>query len=171
MGGISAQELDKRLAFAHRFPAYAHMPTMGLILYPGGESPPSCSICGGADAPIVDGMHLEGCGCQGVWTGDDLGWQMRDDLFPMLIGPPLGSWEAAPAPYPAFGTSLSLEAVRALRWLAHEVYPVKGVDTAHSMVRELIEAETVDQDADGMRISERGWNLIQRLCPDQLWEG
>jgi hypothetical protein len=92
--GISAEELDRRLAFARKYPAHAHTLPMGLLLFPGQGPPPACSICGGTDAPIVDGMHLEGfCGCHGVWTDDEFTWQAREDLWAPLIGPPMETWE------------------------------------------------------------------------------
>lgn len=77
MSGISGRELKKRLDRAHLNPMAAHTLNYGLVLYPG-QAAPSCSICGGPDAPIVNGRHLTGfCGCSGVWTDDDYEWRHR----------------------------------------------------------------------------------------------
>ena len=55
---ISESELKHRLAIAHLSPMTAHIPIMGLVLYPGQYV--QCELCGGEDAPIVDGKHLPG---------------------------------------------------------------------------------------------------------------
>lgn len=48
---LTAAELDAKLALARSLPGIAH-----LIL--SGPSP-TCSLCGGRSAPIVDGRHID----------------------------------------------------------------------------------------------------------------
>lgn len=53
MPGISAAELDRRLDIARAAPGIAH-----LVLVRYGEPGPTCDLCGGTMAPIIDGRHL-----------------------------------------------------------------------------------------------------------------
>ena len=50
-------KLKERLAMARECPDLAHMPAFGLVLY-GNQKGPTCSLCGGVNAPIVNGQHL-----------------------------------------------------------------------------------------------------------------
>lgn len=54
---ISVRELRKRLAIAKLAPGMAHLPSFRLVLLPG-QRGPVCILCGGEDAPIVNGKHL-----------------------------------------------------------------------------------------------------------------
>lgn len=50
-------DLEERIAVAKQVPGMAHLSGFGLILY-GNQKGPVCELCGGVDAPIVDGRHL-----------------------------------------------------------------------------------------------------------------
>lgn len=54
---ISRGELCKRLEVARLALGLAHLPVFGLVLF-SGQRGPFCTLCGGEDAPIVDGRHL-----------------------------------------------------------------------------------------------------------------
>jgi hypothetical protein len=54
---MTRQELDKRLEVARAMPGAAHLPSVGLVLAPG-QAGPVCQLCGGRQAPIIDGQHL-----------------------------------------------------------------------------------------------------------------
>jgi hypothetical protein len=55
---MKQDELKKLIALAKLAPGIAHLPSFGLLLY-SDKYGPVCELCGGKDAPIIDGRHLE----------------------------------------------------------------------------------------------------------------
>jgi hypothetical protein len=56
---MKQNDLRERIRVAKLMPGVAHLPAFGLILY-GNQKGPVCELCGGVDAPIIDGKHLDG---------------------------------------------------------------------------------------------------------------
>ena len=54
---VTEEEIKERLDLARQAPGLAHLYSFGLILRPG-QKGPVCELCGGKEAPIINGRHL-----------------------------------------------------------------------------------------------------------------
>ena len=53
---MKQDEIKSLISTAKQTPGVAHLPAFGLVIYSGKW--PVCELCGGVDAPIVNGKHL-----------------------------------------------------------------------------------------------------------------